>query len=202
MKKRPFTLLELMVGIALASLLLIFLFSTLKQSTFANSKMKVAQKLVHQRLCTQLRLTSVFDALEFERQKIGFYTASHAESLSDVLYFSYHQEVDADPNFIGVLEAMLFLKHPEKKLCLYTTGANGSMRKEVLLENLKTISFLFLDTQKGEWKSDWSKEADFAPGLVKLLITEKDKNPLKDAIEFGFQLKNASEIIYFKEAGK
>lgn len=199
MKRHPFTLLEIIIAIALASILLTFLFSTLRQTAIANSKIKTVQSVVHQRLCLQLRLSALFDVLEFERKKVEFYTAPHAESLGDALYFSYKQQVDADPQFIGTLNAVLFLKHPQKQLCLDTFSTTGTARREIFLENLKELSFQFLDAQKGRWESHWAKEADFSPALLKLIVTEKDKNPHKDFIEFGFTLNApGAEIIYYK----
>ncbi|HSX04500.1 MAG TPA: prepilin-type N-terminal cleavage/methylation domain-containing protein [Rhabdochlamydiaceae bacterium] len=198
--RRAFTLLEMVIGIALASILLMVLFSSLRQTAVASSKMKTAQKIVHQRLCMQLRLSSLFDALQFERKKVVFYTGQHPESISDALYFSYKQEVDADPDYIGTLNAAIFLKYPEKQLCLQTYSVSGGSRREIFLEELKDLSFQFLDAQKGKWESHWSKGADFSPALLKIAVTEKNKNLLKDSIEFAFSLNgNTNEIIYLKE---
>lgn len=195
--RRPFTLLEVVIGIALASILIAVLFSTFQRTSLSNLKIKSIQRTVHERMCLQLRLTSIFDKLEFERKKIQFYTASHAAAYDQALYFSYKQEVDSDPSYIGVLNAALFLKQPEKKLCLETYSTTGIVRTELFFEDLKTVSFQFLNAQKGTWESSWPKEADFSPALIKVIVTQKEK---KDPFDFGFALnKHSSEIVYYKE---
>lgn len=195
-RKHPFTLLEMVIGMSLAALLIGFLFTTFQQTALGNSKIKPAQKEVHQRVCLQIRLSTLFGSLEFERNKTDFYTAPHPESYNEALYFSFKQEVDANPDFIGLVNGVLFVKQPQGQLCLDTFSTSGSIRHEVFLENIKELSFQFVDGQKGKMETHWPKEADFPPSLLKLLVTEKE---IKIPVEFGFSLKNPPEIIYFKE---
>lgn len=199
MKRHAFTLLELMIGMALAAIVIGFLFSTFRYSSIAHSKIKIAHKAVHERLCLQTRLSQVFDQLHFEMKKKEFYSASHPEALGDALYFSFHLEIDQDPHFIGPLDAVLFINH-QKQLCLLTMAPAGSSRKDIFLDNVQALSFQFFDSQNAKWESKWKKGVPYAPIFLKLLLTEKTQTD-KQTLDFAFTLSGTpTEIIYHKEA--
>lgn len=195
-RRYPFTLLELIIGMALAAIVVSFLFSSFRYSSIGHSRIKMTQKAVHERLCFQTRLTQVFDQLQFENKKKEIYLASHPESHNDALYFSFHQEIDQDPHFIGVLDAVLFINF-EKQLCLLSISPDGTSRRDVFFDNIESISFQFFDSQNTKWQPKWKKELPHAPTFLALIIKETSK---KEALEFSFVLKGtAADITYFKE---
>lgn len=197
-KRYPFTLLELVIGMALAAIVVSFLFSSFRYSSIAHSKVKMTHKAVRERLCLQTRLMQVFDLFEFESKKKEIYIATHPESHEEALYFSFHQEIDQDPHFIGTLTGVIFI-NLKKQLCLLTISPSGTSRKDIFLENIQSISFQFFDSQNAKWESKWKKEIPYAPAFLKLLIKEQS---VKHTLDFSFVLNgNTSEIItYYKEA--
>lgn len=197
-KKQSFTLLEVMIGMALVSILLVLLFSNFSSSSIAAIKTKAAEHSVHQRLCLQARLMQVFDHLDFEIKNKSFYTAPHQEALGMALYFQFYQEIDHDPQFIGTLKGVLFI-NVNKQLCLQIQSESGAIRKEIFLNDQKELSFRFFDSHQASWEESWKQEIPYSPTFIKLQLREKEMKS-NERLEFAFAVKGTpSDITYYKE---
>lgn len=198
LKKNSFTLLEMLIGMALASIVLTLLFSTFRYSSIATSTTRVTQNCVHQRLCTQTRFSQIFDHLEFEIKKKPFYTGPHPDAIGDALYFKFYQGIDHDPQFIGTLTGALYINQ-KKQLCLESQSERGAIRKEIYLNNVKDLSFQLFDPHQATWETSWNQELSYSPAFIKLKLMEK---VMKDSVwlEFAFILNGThQEITYYKE---
>ncbi len=157
--KRPFTLIEVMIGLSLSAILLAFLFqfyTTLSKSHLELAKNK-EEVLSAQRV--QLRLNQVFGAVSQP-----FYMEKGA------LIFNFDNGIDPNPNFCGPVTGMLYLDE-KQQLSLITWSHLKEPRKEVLVPNVRTYSLSFFDQlDKKTWVTQWKKDV---PVMTKLLVNDK-----------------------------
>jgi hypothetical protein len=163
--RRPIILLELLIGFALAGILLSFLFSGFRHVADLGQKVHKAKKLVHERAVVHLRLTHLFTHLLTEGEK-SFYFAPHEESFYDALFFTFDQKIDPNQDLCGPLKAAIYINN-KKELCL-SIASKAARRKEVLLKNVPTLSFSFFNPKTQMWEPKWEEE-EFPP-LLKLHV--------------------------------
>src|SRR5258708_7065463 len=116
-KRLNFTLLEVLIALALAGALFTALFSYFRQSTENNIKAQQLKRTILPLELLHQRLTQIFANLS----KSEFQTLTSTDALGNALYFKFDYGVDPDPEFCGEVEAMLYLS-PQKQLCLATWG--------------------------------------------------------------------------------
>ncbi len=192
-KRRPLSLLEVIIALSLTATLLVILFGMFRQVTVANIEVETLQEKFFVRERMQMRLTQLFSEYETEKSNEPvFYLDSSSESLSPKLTLSIKAKIDRDPEFCAPLKAELFIsKKKNLELALSPLEEGTGRRTEFLMENVHRVSFLFFDLKKRQWVEKWPKEEKESPTMVKMVVeTEK-----KEKIEFAFFLPSSQNPV-------
>ncbi len=165
--KRPLSLLEVMISLALASILLTTLFSSFRELMQTNAKLSKMHQEKHWEYVLNVRLTQIFEAIHSDAL---FTTEPYRDIAPKALHFMFNNGIDADPKFCQELEGFLFLSK-EKELCLVIQSKGGSERKEIFVKNGKDYSLQFFDPVSKKWVSDWSQTV--LPPIAQIAICGK-----------------------------
>lgn len=198
-KKRPYLLLEILVGLGLLSMLLSFLFISMAQSASFETKIEQSRKILLQRQSFQARLQDLFLSI---KQSPAFYTQKFPKEPHDSLIALFDHGIDPDPAFSGLLSARLFIDS-EHNLCLATwpesrDDSKRPWRKEVLLSDVDRWDWEFFSHEETlhsrlpcAWTHHWPKTKQKNPMMVKLTISQK-----KHTFSFAFFLPAEEPIFY------
>ena len=171
--KRPFSLMEILVGLSLASIVLGMLFTSLYETSMVSSRLDRAERVVLGRAELQQRLDGVFGTLinSSERQTPLYLKKDGS------LHLTFRCGIDPDPRFSDELSG--FLRLEEKNFLFQVTGNAlpgrdaAKERVEILKEGVERVSYEFLSY--GELTSSWEKEREIAPAYIKLILHLKDE---------------------------
>jgi Tfp pilus assembly protein PilE len=189
--KKTFTLIECMIAFALMAILIAALFSFYRQNTLSKAMASKGKKIVLSRMHTQERLSQIFQMTSSEKET-SFHTDPYKEAIGDALFFCFDNGIDPDPAFCHEISAILFLDQ-KQNLCLTTKSSKNAERKEILLENISSLSFSFFDPASNTWEKIWTKEL---PAFFILSLKDPhSENPL----EYAFFLPTRHDIIYQKK---
>lgn len=174
--KRPLTILEVLIALALASFALFFLFSYFFEISKSNITAEKTQDKLFARERVQLRLKELFaKLLEEGEEQAEFYTEP-ADREGRKLLFTFHGGIDKDPLFSGAVQGALELTDKNNLLLhLLTLQEEGKERKELLLENVSALHFSFFDAKKKVWVNQWKKDALYLPALIKVTLQQEKK---------------------------
>jgi len=197
------TLLEMMIGLFLLGAILSALTTAFYRISKSEAKVSILKEQALQRQKLQLRLTPIFSSLYEEGDEmlkkdsfIPLQIKSFSQFLGPALVFTYNNGVDPIPSFCGQVIGMISL-NTRHELCLFTWPSEQEnqtqMRKEVLLEKAKSLSFRFFNREKKNWEETWEKEVDL-PAFFKIQI-EKQKR----SFEWIFFPNGDPEGIIFEE---
>lgn len=189
---KNFTLLEVMVSIALFGVLLAFLFTFFKQTLQTKNQTALLKEKVQRIELFELRLHSLFDTFT-EKGECSVAHLSHGDAVGAALDIYCEHGILPDPAFSGHLHSMLF-KTREDKVCLCTWSKDKTPRVDTLLSGVKELSFAFFNGTK--WQTVWPKDKkDRAfPYLIRISVLLKgDKEQRQDFI---YSLPSAAEIPY------
>ena len=180
-ESRAFTLLEVMIALALASMLMLFLFDMYRE--VAVQKI-AAEKLEEKQFAeqkVQMRLTEIFSKASLREDELFNVRGKD-------IFFTFHNGVDADSRFSGEVKGLL--SHSKERLELRIRPLDGSgERMELLMENVKAVTYEFFDKEKERaWTPHWDNESLSIPAMIKLKITKKDEKET----EFAFFLPPAN----------
>lgn len=148
----------------------------------------MAQELKKNSLSVEMmrqRLTHLF-AQTAAAEDLRFQTGVHPQAIGPGLIFMFNNGVDHNPAFCGDVTGMLY-QNADHKLCLASWASNGEARVDMLLDNIKEISFSFFDSNKKIWKSNWEK-ASLLPPFFKLSWTTVDRPKEVQKCAFFFSL--------------
>lgn len=211
-RKKSFTLVELLIAIGLLSLLLTTLFGIYRYIDHTQKKIAQEEKGNFRLLYAQHRLSEVIpQTVSKTRGKDDFYFYTQSSNQSPhSLVFIYDNGADGSPIFSGPVIGKLFLE-PNGELSLATwplisrESNQPPMRKEVLLEGVEDIKFSFympprkdvsdkpldssLDGKYGQWHPEWpvdNSQEDFKdlPAMVKIFVTLRNKEKITLAYVF------------------
>lgn len=171
--KRSFTLIEVLIGCALAALVLGMLFSSLYETSLMSSRLKSAEQDILSRAQMQQRLDSVLASLAPSEERKTSLFLIEEEDKPPVLQWVYLSGIDPDPHFSGEVTAFLVLENNHLILRVkgntFSPKENISDRVEILKSNVKQIDYEFLS--KGEVFSTWEKIQAAPPDYLKLTLT-------------------------------
>lgn len=185
MKKRSLTLLEIMIGIALLSMLLSGLFQIFHNSLKKNIQAKVLkQKIVQLELFEQKMHTLL-------TQDHGIWIDKHPAAKLPALFFVFEPKADPDFQSDAIL-GMLYL-NSKKELCLVNYSQDHQSRMEILLENVNNLTCQLFDPKNKAWTSEWPQEKKENPLMAKIQLTWNKKE-----IPFVFFLSGKEKISYKK----
>lgn len=201
-RRSALTLIEVLISLALTSLLLTFLLSTYAQVIqMKNQTVHLRQEASSLR-AVQHRLAQVFYRLntkDKERKKPIFYTKEADSPLvqGTSLIFSYDNGVVLNPLFSHHLIGRLYLDQ-ENRLCLASwpqplkqwEGQLPPMKHEVLMEGVLSLNFRFFfpwemtDLAEGQERSaiapTWPLELENTPVVLSLLIKVRREKEEKE----------------------
>jgi prepilin-type N-terminal cleavage/methylation domain-containing protein len=187
-----FTLLEVMVSIALFGMLLAFLFTFFKQTLQTKNETALLKEKVRRIELFELRLHSLFDTFT-EKGECRVAHLFHGDAVGAALDIRCDHGIQHDPAFSGLLHSMLF-KTREDKICLCTWSKNKTPQVDTLLSGVKEISFAFFNGT--EWYTVWPKDKkDRAfPYLIRISVLLKGDEEKRQ--DFIYALPPATEISY------
>lgn len=160
--KRPFTLIELIVALALSVGLFTFLFTTIQQTRRADQKAQEIIRPIKREYALYQQLNRVIPEIE---EKLY----SDKESL----VFTYNNGIDKDPHFCSLVLARLYLDKGRLILATWPhpRWKDHTCRVQVLSENVHRFTFKFLDPPN--WTKTRSKEEEELPAMIKFEIDKK-----------------------------
>jgi len=134
--KAPFTLIEVILALGLTSIILFFLFASLRSSTFISSKLAKERISTASRDLFYQRLLQIFSKVD--PKSLSIEKTNGAASL----YFIFDNGADPNPLFAGKMEG-LFILNLNGSLVLEIHPINDplSNRKELLLEGIKSVEW-------------------------------------------------------------
>lgn len=188
MRKSPFLLLEVLIGLSLSAILLTFLFSFFVESARMEKRLEMAHTAIAKRAHLQTRLQTIFNSLE------GLRTQQEENEMT--LFVTYNNGIDPEPAFSGTVMGHIFVD-AEKNLVLTLSppGDEKRVRTEVLYSHVEKASFEFLgsagDGKKEKcrpitpnlaWRDEWQQ------GLTSLIRLKIQEETQKEPVLFAFVL--------------
>jgi type II secretory pathway pseudopilin PulG len=146
MKKRPLTLIEVMVALGIASLLLGVLFPYLKKTLAIKKELEMAKVRIFSKAHLQERVGSLLSKISSPE---SFQTVEEKEKPLK-LKFEFDNGYDFEKPFSGTVTGSFFVEN--QKLIFETQGEEKKTRQEVLFEHVKGIVFEFSHAEKGTFE--------------------------------------------------
>lgn len=211
-RKKSFILLEVLLAFSILSMILAFLFNSLRTSALLNEKCDRLRQIFFTRYHIQERLSQIFSNIEpclaplLEKGESAFYT-SDQPCLS--LYFTFNHGIDPEEAFTGYVQGHLFLDKNALILELTPTDPRypTQKRREVLLTGAQSLSFLFyqrpalIQRTKNtsskdafELLSKWPLDYPDIPYCMTLSLELQDKS----LINYSFYLSSSIQPIRYE----
>lgn len=162
--KRPFSLLEICIGLALTTILLTALFNGFRQLMVSGAEIERTRSELHPYLLFPLRMQQIFDAMP---SNALCYTDPHEEAKGSALYLTFLNGVDPEPEFCGEVEGVLF-QNKENEIVLKLNNE----RTETLFTPRKSFSIEFFDPKEKTRISEWKKEV--LPPFIYIQVQDKE----------------------------
>jgi hypothetical protein len=206
-KKRNLSLLEVCVSLFIIAILLSLVFGYFSQVVLVENKIKKAQSdvLICQHL--QIKLKQIFSnviPLPSSTDESIFFTEKKLSSIN----FAFDNGIDPDPRFSGPVIGKLFFESNNLKLDIFPIDQKQKIKKsEILIKNISKAEFKFLNksskTNKWKWITQWSKEKNSLPPMIKLKLAKKiDGANMTKKVKFAFFLPSDLEPITYLENKK
>lgn len=157
MTKRPLTLLEVAIGLALTAILLTTLFSSFRQMIQINSQVRMLSESLHPHFVMRLRLNQVFGRI-YPGDKL---TLEKDRGDGSAFKFQFNNGIDHSTDFAGEVEGQLLLDD-KKQFCLLLKKKDKE-RKEVLLQGVRDVCFEVFDPAKKSWESELDEKQPLPP---------------------------------------
>ena len=209
-KKQTILLLEIIIGIGLSACLFTLLFRFLVSYATIEKKVETAQIVLLERERVQQKLGEIFTSIETSANENSFYTLTNEKSTS--LIILYNAGVDPDPAFSGVNTGHIYLNEKGEFCFTQWTLSQDDYRTEVLLKNIKAITWELLGPKPKKqisviplgdswaWWPLWPKEQNGIPKIIRLKLwcgIEKKKK-IEPNLQFAFILPTQEPIQIFK----
>ncbi len=180
--KRPFSLLEIIIGLALTTILLTSLFSSFRHLTQTEAMIEKIENQKHWEFVTQLRLNRIFENVPSHSV---FSIEPYGDKIKHALHFTFDNGIDPDPQFCQVQEVYLGLTD-HQTFCLFIEPKLGAARKEIFLRDVSHFKMEFFDPKEKLWLREWDK--DYLPPLVKISLADR---------EFFFVIPHANRMVEY-----
>ena len=173
-KKYSFTLMEVMIGFVIISLVLGMIFSSLYQETVLKRKVEKMEKTVMTHVALQQFLDRVFAnhiLPDPQKSKRTLYTK---ENPKPNLSISFDNGIDKDPLFCGEVEGLLLIENGALVFKLWE--GKPFERKVTLRKNVNHLSFEFLTNGIQGIKSltTWDETYNFSPSFIKITLNHNE----------------------------
>lgn len=173
-KRRPITLIEVLVSFSLMAIVVSSLLMYLRRVIFLQSKLQVVEREVLSRAHIQRELHSLFSRLESGKEA-EFFTV--VEEKGPQLHFSFLNRVDMDSSFSGRIEGIIRVKERqlivEMKPLIREKSMEPKTRECILATRVDSIAWRFLsfDKKSGLTCSNvWPRQNSGSPDLFSLLV--------------------------------
>jgi len=176
--KRCFSLLEICIGLGLATLLLTTLFSSLHQLMQSKAQISAFRQELHPLYTMHMRFSQIFESTP---ERGFFFTDPHQNARGDALYFIFQNGVDHNPDFCGEVTANLYVNKNEE---LVFELKNQEV--QTLLTQVSSFQMEFFDSSEQQWVTRWRK--GYLPSFIKIHIGEK---------EYSYPLPKAKREVRF-----
>lgn len=173
MKRRAFSLLEILISISVAGILLIVLFSRMKEFVFLRKEIASVETECLERQTIQIRLEELFSSLT-PSEKEGDYRAPIFYQKPQ-LCFQVTKELDVDPAFNSELFYTLSYDPQLKTLSLQGKTSTGAERKEILAKGVTHCSFRFYSEKEKSWKESWPQNSRELPMFISMTVEKKSR---------------------------
>lgn len=173
---KNFTFVEVLVGLAITSLLLGVVFTSLYEMSLARSRLAKAEKEILSRAEFQQRLNTIFTNLVPPETQGYFFCLTQNAQGEGELCVRFRCGIDPDSSFsdqvLGILETK------EQGLILRVIGNTKdhsfTEREEILRRGVTKVKYEFL--RQGDFSTIWDKKRTHPPNYLKLtLLLGKDK---------------------------
>jgi len=171
MKRRSFSLLEILISISIAAILFGVLFSKVRDFVFLRKEIGSAEQECFERQALQIRLEDLFSNLT-ATEKEGEFSAPFYYK-DQKIYFQAVREIDIDPSFAAKLSYTLWLDPQTKTLSLSCKTPDGSERKEILSSGVHNCSFRFFSEKEAKWEDLWPQNSKKSPSFVQIICKKK-----------------------------
>ncbi|NGX48705.1 MAG: hypothetical protein K940chlam5_00295 [Candidatus Anoxychlamydiales bacterium] len=190
-KKKNFTLLEIIISLFLITIIITFLFGFFSKIMKLEKNIEEKKSKILAINHAQIRLTQVFSNVYQSDfiTKSPFYTKNSQNSKGLVVYITYDNKIDSDPNFSLIVKAKLFVNdNNELRLETFSRDENQKSRVETLLKGVKRIEYEFLSNSDSKlkkykskkssknicWFNFWPKKIELLPSAIKIKIIKNE----------------------------
>ncbi|MDJ0652293.1 MAG: prepilin-type N-terminal cleavage/methylation domain-containing protein [Simkaniaceae bacterium] len=189
-KKYSFTLMEVMIGFTLISLVLGMIFSSLYQEATLKRSIEKMEKAVMTHVEVQQFLDRVFAnhlSSPLKGSQKPFYTKDDPRAK---LSITFDNGIDPNPLFCGEIEGILCIEN--NALVFKLKEGESFERTAVLRKEVNALSFEFLTNGDHglETHSTWSENRPFSPSFVKITLNRNEP--------YAFWVNQASQEIPLK----
>lgn len=174
--RRPFTLIEVLIGLSLLAVIIGSLFFSLRLQSIASTKLATAQAQITQEIQLQQMLNKLF------LDTISLHTSKNQNELT--LHFTVKEQIDRNTPFGGAVENTLSIKKIADTFCFcltQLTSKKDEQRCAILMRNVKTASYEFLFEGETDWEAttEWEEEKKELPRFLHLTLTSSDQKAIK-----------------------
>ncbi|NGX27991.1 MAG: hypothetical protein K940chlam1_00163 [Candidatus Anoxychlamydiales bacterium] len=180
-KKVNFTLIEVIVSLFLITIIMSFLFGYFSKITKVEKNIEDMKVIVFEKNHVHIRLNHIFSQIVSGIDE-PFNSEYENDSSNLSLNFCFDNGVDPDPIFSSIQRGKVFVDK-NNNLCLEIRPMDkkvDSKRLEILIKNVKNISYRFLDS-KNEllknhidesisdnifWYNFWPKKVGSSPSVI------------------------------------
>jgi Type II secretion system (T2SS), protein J len=187
-----FTLLEIMISLALLGMLLAFLFTFFRQTLHTKNETVALKEKVLKMEFVQLRLKELFERFSPEDQPF-IATLPHADAVGQALFIHCDHGIDPHPAFSGRVHSMLF-KSRDQRLCLCIFSQKQEAKVDTLLSGVKELSFAFFNGK--QWQTQWPKDKKDPAFPLLLKVTVLLQGSEEQRQDLFFTLPPKTEITY------
>ena len=185
-RKLSLTFIEVIVATVLIGFLCTGLFRL-----FYQSLRKQIEGYQHKEYTLQLSLFEQNCKHLFSHTK-ALFSSSYQQSQNGALSFQFHQKVDPDPQFCGLLTGIFYLSE-KGELTFLTVSPTKQERKTLFLDHLENITFRFFSNKTRGWHTHWSEKTEELPSMLEITLHYKKNkqipfvfffDPIKEPISY------------------
>lgn len=188
-RKYSFSLMEVMVGFSILTIILGMIFSSLYQETILNRRIQKMEREVMSKVEVQQRLDKIFAnirVIDPTSKDRSIYSSGNQKSI----FVFFDNGIDPDPSFSGIVKGSVGLDNETFVLKLYQD--NKPVRTSILREHVKKIAFEFMTPSSIGVSTIpiWDKTINFMPIYLKITLNSEE--------EYIFWVNRGCEAIAIK----
>ncbi len=227
LRRQPFTLIEVLIGLGLMALLIGILMGSYREIAQINQEVSSTRQAILDPLYVHKRLGETLGRAVMHPEMAGakeFFFTSSSRDKSPSLVFTYNQGVDLDPAYCGLVLARLYVSD-EGHLSLaiwpirsIEEPAPSSFRVEVLLEDVEAWSCAFYQppspedvpidlsdiemgrektTPQPRWQEEWPMTHRELPAMVRLSIRLRASTEMMQEFTLTYPLVQSNKEVTF-----